>query len=83
VDRVTHQKPGDDTRVKMVLALLDAGYVDKLLLASDNRRNFDATPSVFVPKLRAAGVKEDMLRTIMVDNPRRFLAFVPKTRRQP
>jgi predicted metal-dependent phosphotriesterase family hydrolase len=36
---------------------------------------------VFVPKLKAAGANDDILRKIMVDNPRRFLAFVPKKRR--
>jgi len=39
------------------------------------------TLTVFVPKLKAAGANDDVLRTIMVDNPRRFLAFVPKKRR--
>jgi len=33
---------------------------------------------VFVPKLKAAGATDEVLHTIMVDNPRRFLAFVPK-----
>jgi len=33
---------------------------------------------VFVPKLRQAGVSEGMIRQITVDNPRRFLAFVPR-----
>jgi predicted metal-dependent phosphotriesterase family hydrolase len=32
---------------------------------------------MFVPKLRAAGVKDDVLHRITVDNPRRFLAFTP------
>jgi len=31
-----------------------------------------------VPKLKAAGASDDVLRRIMVDNSRRFLAFVPK-----
>jgi predicted metal-dependent phosphotriesterase family hydrolase len=30
------------------------------------------------PKLRQAGVEEAALRKIMVDNPQRLLAFVPK-----
>jgi predicted metal-dependent phosphotriesterase family hydrolase len=34
--------------------------------------------TVFAPKLRKAGVKEDALHTILYDNPRRFLAFKPK-----
>jgi predicted metal-dependent phosphotriesterase family hydrolase len=33
----------------------------------------------FVPKLRHAGVKDATLHKILVDNPRRFLAFVPKS----
>jgi predicted metal-dependent phosphotriesterase family hydrolase len=36
------------------------------------------TLTVFVPKLKAAGVSDEVLRGIMQDNPRRFLAFVPK-----
>jgi phosphotriesterase-related protein len=81
-DRVTSPKPSDDQRVTEILALLEAGHADKLLLSSDKRGGFIATPTVFVPKLRAAGVKEDVLHSIMVDNPRRFLAFVPKTPRR-
>jgi phosphotriesterase-related protein len=81
-DRVTSQKPSDDQRVTEILALIEAGHADKLLLSSDKRRGFVATPTVFVPKLRAAGVKEDVLHAILVDNPRRFLAIVPKTPRK-
>lgn len=36
------------------------------------------TLSMFVPKLRKAGVREDTLHAILHDNPRRFLAFEPK-----
>jgi phosphotriesterase-related protein len=81
-DRVTSPRPSDDQRVTEVLALLEAGHADKLLLSSDKRRGFVATPTVFVPKLRAAGVNDDVLHTILVDNPRRFLAIVPKTPRK-
>jgi len=31
-----------------------------------------------VKQLQAAGVSDAMLHTIQIDNPRRFLAFVPK-----
>jgi len=81
-DRVTSQRPTDDQRVTEVLALLEAGHADKLLLSSDKRRGFVATPTVFVPKLRSAGVKDDVLHAILVDNPRRFLSVVPKTARK-
>jgi phosphotriesterase-related protein len=80
--------PGDGAQVRMVLAMLDAGYADNLLFSSDFssasqlKRNGGAgyakTLSVFAPKLREAGVAENTLRAILVDNPRRLLAFVPK-----
>ena len=80
---------GDARQVPMVLALIDAGYARNLMFSSDLstanqlKRNGGAgyakTVTVFAPKLREAGVKEDMLHDILVDNPRRFLAFVPKT----
>jgi phosphotriesterase-related protein len=83
-DRVTGGMVPDDKKVTMVLAFLDAGYVDHLLICSDfTGRRSEARPgyansvTVFIPKLRAAGVKDDVLHQIMHDNPRRFLAFVP------
>jgi predicted metal-dependent phosphotriesterase family hydrolase len=35
--------------------------------------------AVFVPQLRKAGVKDEVLHAILVDNSRRFLSFVPKS----
>jgi phosphotriesterase-related protein len=77
-DRVTGGRVPDDQKVTMILAFLEAGYVDRLLLSSDTRKDYSKTTNVFVPKLRAAGLKEETIHTILVDNPRRFLAFVPK-----
>ncbi len=78
----------DEKRVAMVLAFLDAGYVDQLLLSSDfsSGRSLKKnggpgvaqTVTAFGPMLIKAGVSEATLRHILVDNPRRFLAFVPK-----
>lgn len=80
---------GDARQVPMVLALIEAGYAGNLMFSSDlssanqlkrnNGAGYAKTLTVFVPKLREAGVKEDTLHGILVDNPRRFLAFVPKT----
>ena len=53
-------------------------HVDHLLLSSDTRKDF-ARVARFVTQLQAAGVSDAMRRTILVDNPRRFLAFVPRT----
>ena len=76
----------------MVVKLIEEGYADNLMFSSDFssanqlKRNggpgYAKTVTVFVPKLRQAGVKEDVLHGILVDNPRRFLAFVPKTSRK-
>ena len=85
-DRVTGGAVPDDKKVRMILAFLEAGYADHLLLSADYnftarsaaRPGYGSTLTVFVPKLRQAGVKEETIRRITVDNPRRFLAFVPK-----
>jgi phosphotriesterase-related protein len=83
---------GDARQVPMVLALLEAGYADNLMFASDfsavqqlkknNGPGYAKTLTVWIPKLREAGVADDILHGIMVDNPRRFLAFVPKKTRK-
>jgi phosphotriesterase-related protein len=81
--------PGDAQQVLLVMALIEAGFADNLMFSSDfssanqlKRNNRDLgyakTLTVFVPKLKARGASDDVLRRIMVDNPRRFLAFVPK-----
>jgi phosphotriesterase-related protein len=84
-DRVTGGLVPDEKKVAMILAFLEAGYVDRLLLSSDYnftarseaRPGYGITLTVFAPKLRKAGVTDEMLRRITIDNPRRFLAFVP------
>jgi phosphotriesterase-related protein len=85
-DRVAGGLVPDDKKVPMVLAFLDAGYADRLLLSSDYnftaksaaRPGYATTLTTFLPKLRAAGVGDETLHGIMFDNPRRFLAFVPR-----
>jgi phosphotriesterase-related protein len=90
-DRVTTQPVPDETKVRMVQALLDAGLGNRLILASDfiaTRRNLDTPPppgpglertvTVFVPLLRKAGITEAAIHDLTVNNPRRVLAFVPK-----
>ena len=85
--------PNDDPVVPIVMSLIDAGYADHLLFSSDfsnasmlkrNNRElgYAKTLTVFVPKLKKAGASDEVLRQIMNDNPRRFLAFVPKVKRK-
>ena len=81
---------GDAIQVKMVMAMLEAGYAANLLFSSDFsiggrqlKRNggpgYAKIVTVFAPKLREAGVQEETLHGILVDNPLRLLAFVPKS----
>lgn len=79
----------DADRVVMVMALVEAGHADKLLLSSDFfaesslKRNGGAgiaqAATVFGPKLLKAGLPEPVLAQILHDNPLRFLAFVPRS----
>jgi phosphotriesterase-related protein len=88
-DRVTIPIVPDAQKVTTVLAFLDAGYADQLLLSSDfsNGRalkknggpGIAQTVTVFGPMLTRAGVSEATLHRILADNSRRFLAFVPKS----
>ncbi|HKE85258.1 MAG TPA: hypothetical protein VKB50_15955 [Vicinamibacterales bacterium] len=73
---------GDAQQVPLVMSLIEAGFADRLLFSSDASRGYSKTLTVFVPKLKAAGVTDDVLHRITVDNPRRFLAFVPKRPRK-
>ena len=73
---------GDAQQVPMVMALVDAGFADHLMFSADASSGYSKTLTVFVPKLKAAGISDQVLHRIMVDNPRRFLAFVPKRPRK-
>jgi len=77
IDRALGDDARDQNRLKLVMAFLEAGYVDNLLFSSDSRTDY-LRVFRFVRQLRAAGVTDDILHQIMADNPRRFLAFVPK-----
>jgi phosphotriesterase-related protein len=70
--------PRDAPVVPLVMALIDAGFADHILISGDAFRGYARPITVFVPKLKAAGVDDATLHRITVDNPRRFLAFVPK-----
>jgi phosphotriesterase-related protein len=74
--------PGDAQQVPLVMALIEAGYADHLMFSSDASSGYAKTMTVFVPKMKAAGASDDVLHKITVDNPRRFLAFVPKRPRK-
>jgi phosphotriesterase-related protein len=72
----------DAQQVPMVMALIEAGYAGHLMFSADASSGYAKTLTVFVPKLKAEGANEEVLHRIMVDNPRTFLAFVPKRPRK-
>ena len=76
------QGNNDAPQVPMVMALIEAGFADHLMFSSDASSGYSKTMTVFLPKLKAAGANDQVLHRIMVDNPRRFLAFVPKRPRK-
>jgi phosphotriesterase-related protein len=78
IDRIRGDAKQDEDRVALVQAFLQAGQIDHLLLSSDTRRDYNKVWR-FAKQLEAAGVSQANLRTILHDNPRRFLAFVPKS----
>jgi phosphotriesterase-related protein len=77
-------------KVNLVKRILDAGYEAQLIFSSDfaNPKHlksnwgmgFATVLTQFGPKLRYAGIKDETITRITVDNPRRFLAFVPKNK---
>jgi phosphotriesterase-related protein len=79
----------ESRKVEMIVSVIDAGYEDQVLLASDfysgeelkstGGAGYSMVLTVFVPKLQFAGVPEATIQKILVDNPRRFLSFVPRS----
>ena len=87
-DTVGHQlAQGDAKKVALILQVLEAGYEDHVLLSSDfaseretkfnGGAGYSSVTAIFLPKLRYAGVKETTIHKIIVENPKRFLSFVP------
>jgi len=87
-DTVGHRlAQGDAKKMSLIKEVLDAGYEDHVLLSSDfasepetkfnGGAGYSSVTAVFAPKLRYAGVNEATVHKILVDNPKRFLAFVP------
>src|SRR5215472_7523680 len=87
-DRVTIPIVPDGQKAGAIMAMVEAGYADKLLISSDFcsqrslKKNGGAgigqAVTVLKPMLLKAGMSEELLHSILVDNPRRFLAFVPR-----
>ena len=87
-DRLGGGPEADGHKVPMVQAMLDAGHAERVLLASDfalasdtqlrGGAGYAKTITQFVPMLREAGVDDATVHTLTIDNPLRFMAFVPR-----
>ncbi|MEW2071614.1 aryldialkylphosphatase [Streptomyces sp. NPDC007346] len=75
----------DHKVVRGVVELIERGHAHQILLGHDvcqkiqlkkyGGQGYDYIPRHFLPALRRLGVSEEAIRTIMVDNPARALAF--------
>jgi phosphotriesterase-related protein len=68
--------------VPLVMGLIEAGFAAQVLVSGDAFRDYARPVTRFLPLLKAAGASEETLHGIMTDNPRRFLAFVPRRPRR-
>ena len=86
IDRVGTQDDGylsDAQRADLVLELVEAGHIDRVLLASGSigvakgiepvEVPYDHVLATFVPALRSKGLTEADAQRLLVDNPRAFL----------
>jgi phosphotriesterase-related protein len=79
------ERHGEDRIVDNVRELIARGHLERILLSQDvchdsqlrryGGNGYTYLADTFLPRLRAAGVSEDEIRTITVDNPRRLLTI--------
>ena len=84
-DRVTIALVPDAQKVTTIMAVVEAGHADRILISSDFssarglKKNggggLGQAVTVFAPMLLKAGMPEATLKMILNDNPRHFLAF--------
>lgn len=79
------ERHGEGRIVDHIRELLGRGHVERILLSQDvchdgqlrryGGNGYTYLAESFLPRLRAAGVSDDEIRTITVDNPRRLLTI--------
>ncbi|MBA2447962.1 MAG: phosphotriesterase-related protein [Chloroflexi bacterium] len=73
-----------EQQVRLTLDLIGRGYLERILLSQDNcfqshlvaygGNGFAFVSTTFAPMLKEAGLSDEQVRTILVENPRRVLA---------
>jgi predicted metal-dependent phosphotriesterase family hydrolase len=79
------ERHGEGRIVESICDLLAAGHVERILLSQDvchdsqlrhyGGNGYTYLADAFLPRLREAGVSDDEIRTITVENPRRLLTI--------
>ncbi|CAM3168662.1 phosphotriesterase family protein [Streptobacillus ratti] len=72
----------DDLRVEMLKQIEKEGFINKLFLSMDITRKsnmeymggigYSYLFDIFLPKLREAGIKEESIEMMLIDNPKKF-----------
>ncbi len=78
--------PNDAQRVNYIIRLIELGYLNQILIATDTAMKSRLTvyggpgyahiPENVIPWMRAKGMSEEVISTITVENPKRMLTFV-------
>ncbi len=78
--------PNDAQRVNYIIRLIELGYLNQVLIATDTAMKSRLTvyggpgyahiPENVIPWMRAKGMSEEVIRAITVENPKRLLSFV-------
>ena len=85
---MAHRKidlPNDHIRINEIMDLMDLGYIEQILISQDiwnktQRRRYGGWGYAHImdntlPVMRAKGMTEEDIKTIMADNPARLFAF--------
>ncbi len=85
VESLDYLPPRDRERVASLARLIDKGYLGQILLSQDTCRKtmlkkyggqgFDHILRNIIPMMKKEGISDREIRTMMVSNPARFLAF--------
>jgi phosphotriesterase-related protein len=78
--------PNDAQRVNYIIRLIELGYLNQILIATDTAMKYRLTayggpgyahiPENVIPWMRDKGIPEKVIRTITEENPKRILTFV-------
>ena len=82
----TFAEPNDARRINEIMELISKGYLNQILISTDTWNKTDRCTyggwgyahilRDVLPVMRAKGMTDEEIHTIMVDNPKRLLSFV-------